>query len=152
MQNQVVQVLKPFLLFMHSFQKTKTHNMFVRDVKPSLQWFGIGHLVCWHIENITNYTWVWPSNIYFVLYFCIQHFKPKWCKCMKILKSQVFMITWKLMKRWHPQCWKNNLIILRWRRSIRMVEGAWNTIFICWFCSLTNFRDYWFPNWSNESF
>ncbi len=56
MQNQVVQVLKPFLLFMHSFQKTKTHNMFVRDVRPSLQQFGIGHLVCWHIENITNYT------------------------------------------------------------------------------------------------
>jgi hypothetical protein len=55
MQNQVVQVLKPFLLFMHFFQKTKIHNMVVHDVRPSLQGFGIGHLVCWHRQNITNY-------------------------------------------------------------------------------------------------
>jgi hypothetical protein len=26
-----------------------------------------------------------------------------------------------------------------------MVEGAWGTILICWFCNLTKFKDYWFP-------
>lgn len=137
---------------MHSFQKTKIHNMFVNDVRPSLQGFGIGHLVCWHRENITNYRWVWPSSISFVLYFCIQHFKPKWCECVKILKSQVSMITWKLMKRWHPSMLKKQFNHFKVKNVHYNGGRCMKHNFHMLACSLTNFRDYWFPNWSNENF
>jgi hypothetical protein len=49
MQSQVVQVLNPFLSFMHFYPKGW---YVVHDVRPLLQGFGVGHLVCWQGKQL----------------------------------------------------------------------------------------------------
>ncbi len=41
MQKQVVQVLNPFLSFMASFQKVKTHNMLAMMLHPCFKGLGL---------------------------------------------------------------------------------------------------------------
>ncbi len=76
-----------------------------------------------------------------------------------VLNPQVFMILWKLLKKWHHQRWKNNWTIQgsrklqrRGQKSIRMVENTWGIILVCWVCGSTNSKDCWFTDEAERVF
>jgi hypothetical protein len=117
MQSKVVQAINPFLSFMHFFQKAKTHNMLCIMLDPCYKGLGLViHFVgkektlqiIGAYDNevffpllISTYGFLNPSDLVFELL----ALHPK------TLKSEILMNTWRLMRRWHPQWWKNNLII-----------------------------------------
>jgi hypothetical protein len=102
---------------MHSFQKAKTHSMLCMMLDPCSKGLGLViHFVSKEktlqiigaYDNemlfpllISTYDFLNPSDL--VLELLALH--------PKTLKSEAPMITWKLMRRWHPQWWRNNLMI-----------------------------------------
>ncbi len=73
------------------------------------------------------------------------------------LKTQVYMISWKLTRRWPHNSERAIESFLdqkgyRWRaqRSTGMVEITQGIVSLCWVCSLTNFGDCRFSNRGGE--
>ncbi len=152
------------MFFMFSFQKAKLITC-CAYVKPPLQGLGLiiqflgkkrmlqitNECECHVLLSLIVSTHNFQTKVTWALEFLTPH--------LIVLNPQVFMILWRLMRKWHRQWWKNNWIISRSKKLlnkskkfIRMVESAWGTFIVCWIYSLTNYRVYWFQNWSGKNF